>query len=330
MGHYKTSARLYLLAVRDPNPRRRQRGIALVMVLWAVALLMVIGASFAFETRTEAMLSANLVDKVRADAAMEAGIVRAITALIQPRDLRWPDSRAVRPLRFGDAELRIAAISAHGRVDLNAAPDVLIEGVVAQALSQLGSENAPPPQEISDAILDWRDSDRVRRGAGAEDDDYHRLGRIHGAADRGFVSVSELLQVRGITPEVYARLASLFTVHTRSPRVDPGSAPREALLAIPGLTESAVDSFLEAREIREQDTIESGVSRLPVELLVAGRTYLFISRPTTYEILVEANLPGGVRSRSGAVVKVSRNRRKPYQVLARLVESDHVFKLLDD
>ena len=54
------------------------------------------------------------------------------------------------------------------------------------------------------AIQDWRDPDSLRREDGAEDRDYLAGGAGHGAADRPFRHPAELLQVRGMTPAVFA------------------------------------------------------------------------------------------------------------------------------
>jgi general secretion pathway protein K len=306
----------------------RERGIALILVLWAVALLTVIAASFAFETRTEAMLGANLLDKAQADAAAKAGIRRAIAGYLQKGDDRWSDDGVVRSLRFADARLRIVAVSEHGKIDLNAAPGDLLLSVVERALADVSDTTGVTAEEITDAILDWRDTDHARRPSGAEDDDYQSAGRDFGAADQAFLSVTELGQVRGVSAELFEELAGYFTVHTRASRVNPETASEKVLLAIPGLDAGSVDSFLQARAERNASEEDKG-RRLPTELLAAGAAYLSKSRPTVYGILVEARMAGGVIARRGAVVRVTRNRRRPYMILALVPESDYAFAALD-
>lgn len=299
------------------------------MVLWAVALLTVVAASFAFETRTEVLLAASIVDKARADAAAEAGLQRAIAGLLQPAELQWEDDGEIRSMPFAGARLRIIVQSVHGKIDLNAAPAALVDGAVSRALALTASTDDAIAGDIVDAILDWRDQDHTRRPNGAEDEDYYRLGRAFGVADQSFVSVSELLQVLGVSGDLFAQIAPVFTVYTRSPRVDPVSASREVLLSIPGLTESAVDRFVEARALRQAAEGGAAVPRLPMELLIAGAGYLARTRPSVYEILVEARLEGGQVGRRGAVVRLTRNRRQPYQTLAWFIESDTRFNVFD-
>jgi type II secretory pathway component PulK len=56
---------------------------------------------------------------------------------------------------------------------------------------------------IVDSILDWRDCDKEARLNGAEDDYYLGLARSHRAKNGFFDSPEELLQVRGVTPDIF-------------------------------------------------------------------------------------------------------------------------------
>lgn len=56
---------------------------------------------------------------------------------------------------------------------------------------------------IVDSIVDWRDCDKETMPNGAEDDYYMGLARPHRAKNGFFDSPDELLQVRGVTPDVF-------------------------------------------------------------------------------------------------------------------------------
>ena len=60
-------------------------GIALVAVLWVLVLLSVVAAGFLYETRTETKLARNLVENAKARALADAGVHRAVLALMSPR-----------------------------------------------------------------------------------------------------------------------------------------------------------------------------------------------------------------------------------------------------
>ena len=61
------------------------RGLALVTVLWVLVLPSLIAASFTATTRTEINLTRNLIENVKAEALSDAGIHRAIYALLSPK-----------------------------------------------------------------------------------------------------------------------------------------------------------------------------------------------------------------------------------------------------
>lgn len=69
---------------RSGSPRRA-RGLALVTVLWVLMLLALIAASFTRTTRTEVNLTRNLIENAEAEALADAGVYRAVLALLAPQ-----------------------------------------------------------------------------------------------------------------------------------------------------------------------------------------------------------------------------------------------------
>ena len=61
---------------------------------------------------------------------------------------------------------------------------------------------------LADSLVDWLDSDNLPySSAGAEDDYYLRQNPAYRAANRKFQSISELRLVKGVTAEVWNKLA---------------------------------------------------------------------------------------------------------------------------
>jgi len=280
------------------------RGFALVLVLWASALLSVIAAGFAFAMRAETQSAGHLADAARAGALAEAGVRRGILALLDPSENAWRADGTEQQVTLGEATLRIRLTAENGKIDLNRAPEALVEGLFSVAGA---GEHAVA---LAQAVLDWRDKDDRPRPAGAEDAEYAEHRRPYGAADRPFRSVAELNQVLGMRPELFERVAGMLTIHSRLARVDPAYAPRAVLLAVPDLDAGAVDAFLEARRLRAPD------ERLPMELLAPAERHLVRTRASVYTVRAEAQLPNGARGRREAVVRVTRNEEQPYLILA--------------
>jgi len=297
----------------------RNRGFALVIVLWAGVLLSVIAASFAFSMRVETRLAGNLVERTQAQALADAGIQRGILALLaNASGPRWVADGRLYTLPLGTGSMHIRLISENGKIDLNGAPEALIAGLLS-SLAQRGELSDPQQAaEIAAAILDWRDSDQRVRPGGAEDADYRASGEPYGARDGAFLSVAELNLVLGVDAGTYARLAPWLTVYSWAPQVDPMTAPREVLLAIPGLDAGRVDSYIAARDALYAGQPEQAraAPRLPLEQLSPGARYLSRSDSKVYTVEAVGELSGGARASRRAVVQMTGDAHIPYAIVA--------------
>lgn len=295
------------------------RGFALVIVLWAGVLLSVIAASFAFSMRVETRLAGNLAERARASAIAEAGIRRGIVALLaDPSDPRWVADGRLYELPFGDGSMQIRLLSENGKIDLNGAPEALVQGLL-RSLAESGEiSDARLASRIAGAILDWRDPDKRVRPDGAEDRNYKASGRPVGSRDGAFLSVAELGQVLGVDAEAYARLAPRLTVYSWAPQVDPMTASRQVLLAVPGLDAGLVDRFIAAREASYAERLAGGGGspRLPMELLSPGARYLSRAESRVYTVEAVGELPGGARASRRAVIQLTGDARKPFTIVA--------------
>ncbi len=89
--------------------------------------------------------------------------------------------------------------------------------------------------DLSDAVQDWLDRDvQPRFPHGAEDDYYLGLRPAYRAGNGPFAHVSELLLVRGITPEIYHRLRPYVTVLPPNSPINVNTAPVPVLRSLAG------------------------------------------------------------------------------------------------
>ncbi|MCA9491349.1 MAG: general secretion pathway protein GspK, partial [Myxococcales bacterium] len=303
--------------------RHRQRGLALLIVLWVGALVAVLAATFAFEARQEAALTHNAISRARAESLAESGIARAILGLLAPRaDERWDDLGAPRRVALPGGTAQVSALSENGKLDINVSPPELVRGLIEVLQAESADVGDGRAADVAQAILDWRDDDQDPLPGGAEADQYAAAGLDHVPRDRAFLSVGELRLVMGMTDALFDRLAPLVTVHTWSARIDPQSAPREVLLALPGVDVASVDAFLEARAqaATEQAATGGGAAspRLPLELLRPAQRHLSRSRSRVYTLRSEGRTDDGAIARKEAVVRLSGSPRRPFSVLAWL------------
>ncbi len=225
--------------------RSRQRGVALVLVMWVAIILAVIASSFIMERRTEAMIVANSVSMARAQSAADAGVYRAVFDAYRNDNSpdMWKRDGTPYAWSFDGVPVRVEMRDESAKIDINTASDALLKGLLVSV--GLSDDEATA---LLDAILDWRDADSLKRLHGAEEDDYRAAGLSYGPANGPFQAIEELQLVLGMRPEIYRRIAPMITVYSRQPGVNVQLASREVLLAIPGMTPEVVDDYLARRE----------------------------------------------------------------------------------
>lgn len=233
---------------RTPGPsvstrQQGQQGMALVVTLWVLTLLSLVAAAFMADTRTASKVAGNLVENAKAEALADAGVYRAIAGLLDPNPARRPrvDGATYRWI-FGGGEILISIQDEAGKIDLNRASNQLMEGLFLS----VGTE-PEAAKKLVQGIRDFADEDNVTNSDGAEDDEYRAAELLDGAKDAPFDSVAELQQVLGMNLDLYDRVAPVLTVYSGSRSLNPTTAPREALLALPGATHEQVDAVIAAR-----------------------------------------------------------------------------------
>jgi general secretion pathway protein K len=284
-----------------------QRGIALVIVLWTIALLSVMAAGFAMSMRTQTRLTHNQVASAQAKAVAEAGVQRAILEFLKPdQEQLWKADGSYQRWDLAGAAAYVSVLDESGKVDLNTAQDELLRGL----LRVVGVEDEAL-DTVVDSIQDWKDPDDLQRANGAEQVQYEGAGLRYGPKNAPFESVEELQQVLHVTPALYRRLYPFVTVHSQQPGINPLVAPREVLLAVPGWDAAQVDSYL---SLRSQFT--PGLPQPTPTLPQAEGGYLTARSTLTYGIVSIGSAPQGAVATIRAVVRITRSPQQPATVLA--------------
>ena len=292
----------------DRSSTRRQRGIALVVVLWIVTLLALQVSIFNLTVRDAASLAGNERAAARGEALASAGVELAAAGLMEREPTRrWRGDGAVRTVEFAGAQLQITVLDESSRFDINEVSDELL----ASLLRPLAETQTALTQWV-DRILDWRDADSDRRPQGAEDLDYRRAGLAYGPRNGPFIDVSELGRVLGVPANVAAALARHVTVYGGEGKINPMLASRESLLLLPGADPVEIDRALQAQR-GGGGSNPSGASAL------ASLSRWFTTRvgPTyRVEVVVRAANSEGAIGRAEAVILVGRDAAAPYRVLS--------------
>ncbi len=290
-------------AQRD-DQGERQRGIALILVLWLTVLLTVIAGSFAYGMRTEALAARNTVSLAQARALADGAVNRTVYELMRPpltTDV-WSADGSVHAWDEEGARIAVSAVDESGKIDINAAPDPLLKSLMQTA----GGLDSDVANKLVDVIGDWKDADDFRRPNGAEAPDYQAAGLPYKPANAPFEAVAELQRVLGMTPALYLKLADSLTVHTRMAGVNPAYASRAVLLALPGATPEIVDAYLAQRR-------DALATKLPPPPFPLGGGVL--AAINIWRIRAEVTLPDGVIFIREAVIRRGADGRRLLVVL---------------
>jgi general secretion pathway protein K len=246
-----------------PALRDDRRGIALIMVLWVLAVLMVIVLSFSYMTRTEALSAVAFKDGVEKKFLAEGGIERAAIEIIYRRmhPNVQTDVEGVETWRVDGTPYTVNTEGGHytvsirdesGKININTLTDASAI-ILKNLLMNTGTEETQAAT-IVDSILDWKDPDDLVRLNGAESDYYMSLPNPYKAKNANFDTLEELMLVKGMTRAILygdgtkKGIIDFLTVNSNGGQISMSAAPKEVLMAIPGMTEEVAAAIINARE----------------------------------------------------------------------------------
>ncbi len=265
--------------------------MALVSVIWGIALLSVIAVSFLWTGTTSQKLGRNALDMAQTETIAEAALNRAVLALLEPLpERRWRTDGVPQWFDFEGAHVRIRIQDELGRIDLNNADAPLIAGLLRAAGLDMDSAS-----RLTDKMLDWRDASPLKRLNGAKEAEYRAAGLAYRPRNGPFQSIDELKLVMDMTPALYQRVEPAITVYSGRQFIDPQVAPREALLALPTMDPEKAAALIGSR----------AAQNLGVPGSLNGRAFT---------IRADIERPAGVQARE-AVVRLTGHPVRPFWVL---------------
>jgi type II secretory pathway component PulK len=266
----------------------KRRGLALIVVLWLMAVLTLLMYAFLAEMQVEYALAGNFGDEKKAEqlawSAVELGCATVLNDLQPWQELEGAWSHddlgffefplgdgaitLFHPTFEEDGRMRWGLEDEASKINLNAAPkDVLLRlpGVT---------------EEIADSVIDWRDQDSNPGPNGAEDAYYQTLDPPYRCKNQPFETVEELLFIRGMTPEIlYGKDANLNGRFEKG-EVEGSNRPDPALYML--VTVHSVDRNA---SLDEQPRVNLNTGT-PDQLLAAGLN------PGEVQAVVTARLAG--------------------------------------
>ena len=344
------------LKFRNPQSTiRNQEGIALVMVLWVMAILSVVVLEFSFAMRTEVNITQNYKEELQLYGMAQGGVHRAIAELIYKHDPKvqqlrktltieeippdkkeWVTDGRSYFLPFGQGACEIKVMSEAGKVNIN----LVSESMLRKIITLLGLEGEMR-DIVVDSILDWKDPDDFYRVNGAENSYYQSLKESYYCKNAYFDSIEELLLVRGVSPALFyggkvgkkeeagekmdqVGLKDIFSIYSPGVQIDINSAAPVVLRVALGIPMDISQKVVKAREEKTFDHQLDLLQRVPeLKPFFEGdpekQNFILYGRTIMtpyYTIESKANSKEGESVRSlKVIVKIDIKEKEGYKII---------------
>jgi len=345
-----------------------QSGIALIIVMISITVLAILAGGFAYSMRVETRLARNVNNEAQLEWLGRSGVEYCRWILAEqarlpgesydglnqvwaggPGGIATTNSALVdvqKEVHLGAGSFTWKITDLERKFNINTAPEPILQ----QALMLMGVD-AGDMTPIINSILDWIDPDDLPRLQGAESDYYQSLQPPYLAKNGPIDDMSELLLIKGVTPELYwgaactnhtsaafqqkprffgpqtpmvtfnSGLVDLFTPLS-SGRINLNTASADVLQIIPDVNAIAAQAIVGARAGEDDGSGLTGpyrsvdqVRRVPeVGLEVARMLQQFCDvRSRTFEVQIDAQVGASKRQ---FIAILGRNSPRDIQVLS--------------
>jgi type II secretory pathway component PulK len=280
-----------------PRPRVLSQGIALIIVMISIVVLSILAGGFAYSMKVETKLAQNANSEMELEWLGRSGVEYARWVLgeqmkcpLEPFDSlnqSWAGGSGglcatngnlldvQHEIHIGNGSFTWRIVDLERKANINLANETMLQQ--ALNLEGVGPGDSTP---IVNSILDWIDPDDQTRIEGTETEWYQGQNPPYVAKNGLVDDLSELLLVRGVTPEIYwgtvstnhpprayqpqAGLASHFASQSQPPAYDVGladlftpmssgkinlnTASAAVLQVIPGIDATVAEAIVAGRE----------------------------------------------------------------------------------
>jgi len=326
--------------------KKGETGVALIMVLWVIAILSVVVLEFSFGMRTEANLAKNFKEEASLYALADGGLQRAIVELIYKHDSRIQQKRKVMKIEeippgkeewrtdgrpntisssMGKCEVRI--LGEDGKININTVSDTLLRKIIGN-MGFVGEAR----DVVVDSILDWRDPDDFYRLNGAENDYYQSLPNPYECKNGNLDTIEELLLIKGVTRDLFhgkrkqeedgksekIGLKAIFSIYASGEQVDINSASSLVMRMVWGIPKDVAQRLVKAREEKPFENQVDMVRRVPEMAPFIGEIggwIVYQPRRAYYTIESTAIGQGEAVRSLKAIVKIDAREKKGYKII---------------
>ncbi len=297
----------------------QEQGFALIAVLWLTVLLGVMGLGYASTSRLEVVKTQTLVQRMQNEAVLEAAIVvgwheltrnLANKALLEnKKELEERTGKTIdiwrihslpyqviipNPETGTDMTVEVTLSSEAGKLNLNA-----LESGILIPLLKACNVDEETIEELSDAILDWIDTDDLHRLHGAENEDYYsQLEHPYLCKNGPIETIEELLHIKGMTHDIiygtdaHPGLTDFISVFGGEELFDINNAPRAVFSIIEDIPAEVVNDIIVMRNEKQIQSLQELAEIVPVAYYSQLQKF-FAVHPIQF-VTVKAVLDSGV------------------------------------
>ena len=311
---------------------KKEKGLALLMVLWVTTLLAVIVGEFCYAMKIEINITRNFKESTQGYYIALAGVNRAAAELIKETTgmqklqtpveeandddadenlIEWRVGANIPPILFGEGEYKVKISNESGKININKATRSMLR-MLLEGFDLDESEK----DTIADSIMDWRDKDNLHRINGAEDDYYQSLDDPYECKDEDFDAIEELLLVKGVTADIfYGGLESMVTIYTQTNNININAASWEMLLALPGMTETAAREIITFRGEKEIKRVSVLNDIIDPDIYQSIKPYISLKISPFYSIDSFGGINGSkVKEGLRVLIKIDPKEKKGFRI----------------
>ena len=231
------------------NQAKKQKGMALIVVLWITAGLALLITSLNSIVRTSVVMAGGETISLQHDTLLDTGLEITAAKLIDENlERQWKPSDKIRKIRVGNRRLRIKVGDPNGLVDLNKTE----KEVLANLFSQFTDRGKA--QKLVDIIISLRpgkNQGRLPSVRGANRS-VNQSGNRAAVTDH-FIDISQFRRLSGVDNQLYKDLLPYLTVHSSDGKINPATAPAAVLGSIPGISRLQAEDIVRTRSTNGLD-----------------------------------------------------------------------------
>jgi len=288
--------------------KKQTQGAILIIVLWFIAIITIMVATLAGETRLSAKTVFHHQQALQQWIDTLTTLHKAEMELILSRLPPDPDSEEMKlmpgerknPLyQFDGRELTLAYAVPEGVIVriFDHAGKINLQRLSRQQfrdilIKHLGEGEPAKLDEIQEAWEDWIDRDDAKRLNGAEKDYYEKLTPPYEPRNGRIETTRELLLIKGMD-EVFKDfdIDTAFTVYGDITGINPNLATPEALSQLPGLNAESIQEILTRRRAKEFKSNSDFNEFMQPEQLAEFIPWINFSTSNYYTIAIQLKSP---------------------------------------